>query len=220
MNLLTLDKKVSMNIIPFSMKINPTPPCVGRPKGFDPDEALEKAMQVFWQKGYEGASLSDLTESMGINRPSLYATFGNKEELFLKVLNRYGEGPAGYVLEALNEATARAVIEKLLRSTVEMLGDPKHPRGCLAVQSALCCGDEANDVQKKTRAFRVAGQKSIFERFERAQQDGDLPASVSADDLARYVAMLLYGLSIQSANGATHEEMKSVIEFALKTLPF
>src|SRR6187431_311201 len=116
---------------------------LGRPRAFDRDQALELALDVFWRKGYEGASLSDLTEAMGINRPSLYAAFGNKEELFRKALDRYGEGPASYVAQALAEPTARLVIEKLLTAGASLLGDPKNPRGCLAVQAALCCGDEA-----------------------------------------------------------------------------
>src|SRR5881397_2597277 len=106
----------------------------GRPRSFDLDKALDAALQVFWQKGYEGASLSDLTEAMGINRPSLYAAFGNKEALFRKVLDRYFAGPAAYVREALQEPTARAVVERLLLGAAESHSDPRHPQGCLAVQ--------------------------------------------------------------------------------------
>ena len=94
---------------------------VGRPRAFDTDAALEKAMMVFWHKGYDGASLTDLTDAMGINRPSLYAAYGNKEQLFRKALDRYGEGPASYFAEALEEPTARKVIEKLLRETTDAL---------------------------------------------------------------------------------------------------
>src|SRR5580693_2890312 len=115
---------------------------MGRPRCFCEEQALDRAMRVFWEKGYEGASLADLTEAMGINRPSLYAAFGNKEALFLKVLDRYGEGPAAYVLESLQQPTARAVIEHLWHGSAKALGDPRNPRGCLALQSALCCGDE------------------------------------------------------------------------------
>src|SRR5438067_5604399 len=112
---------------------------VGRPRSFDIDKALDRALQVFWHKGYEGTTLSDLTQAMGINRPSLYAAFGNKEALFRKALDRYGEGPAAYVRAALEEPTARAVAERLLLGTVEGLTDPGHPTGCLMVQGALSC---------------------------------------------------------------------------------
>src|SRR5438876_1611267 len=121
---------------------------VGRPRAFDVDEALDQALKVFWRKGYEGTSLPDLTRAMGINRPSLYAAFGNKEALFRKALDRYAQGPAAYVREALSKPTARAVVQHLLLGAVEMATDPRHPRGCLAVQGALACGDEAECVRK------------------------------------------------------------------------
>src|SRR3954470_7312288 len=116
---------------------------VGRPRAFDVDKALYQALLVFWHKVYEGTSLDDLTETMGINRPSLYAAFGNKEELFRKALDRYAEGPAAYVRRAMEEATARAVAECLLRGGVELVTTPGKPAGCFAVQGALACGEAA-----------------------------------------------------------------------------
>src|SRR5881397_436962 len=113
----------------------------GRPRAFDADKALDRALLVFWRKGYEGASLADLTRAMGINRPSLYAAFGNKEALFRRALDRYAEGPAAYVGEALNEPTARAVAERLLGGTIDLLSDPHNPHGCLVVQGALACSE-------------------------------------------------------------------------------
>src|SRR6266481_5755440 len=109
---------------------------VGRPRAFDVDQALEAALKVFWAKGYEGASLPDLTRAMGINRPSLYAAFGNKQSLFKKALQRYINGHASYVQDALNQPTARSVAEKLLQGAVRNLTNPNNPRGCLAVQGA------------------------------------------------------------------------------------
>src|ERR1700716_3131988 len=103
------------------MKLTPTRGLLGRPRAFDIEKALERALRVFWQKGYEGTSLSDLTEAMGINRPSLYAAFGNKEELFRKALDCYGEGPVSYFAKALEEPTARQVIEKLLYSSADLM---------------------------------------------------------------------------------------------------
>ncbi len=200
------------------MKKTPTPACVGRPRGFDTDEALEKAMKVFWQKGYEGASLSDLTEAMGINRPSLYAAYGNKEELFRKALDRYGAGPASYMAEALKAPTAREVIEKLLYGSVEKLNRPGEPRGCLAVQSALCCGDEGNNAQREAQSRRLQAQGMLRERFDLAEADGDLPPGVNAADLAAFVAIVMNGLSVQSSNGATCEQMRGAVKIALKAL--
>src|SRR5206468_5468727 len=112
------------------MKLKKSTGVRGRPCEFDKDKVLERALQVFWQKGYEGTSLSDLTRAMGINRPSLYAAFGNKEALFQKALDRYAGGPASYVREALNEPTARAVAERLLHESAEVQTDPRYPPGC------------------------------------------------------------------------------------------
>src|SRR5216117_4363032 len=126
----------------------------GRPRAFDPDAALERAMHVFWAKGYEGASLSDLTRAMRINRPSLYAAFGNKEELFRKVLDRYVNGPLAYFGKALAAPKARDVIEQIFLGAARMAGDPRFPSGCLMVQSALACGSAS--ARKEVAARRVA----------------------------------------------------------------
>src|SRR5947199_5777311 len=108
----------------------------GRPRQFDADLALDRALAVFWRRGYEGATLDDLTAAMGINRPSLYAAFGDKERLFRRALERYVSGPAGYVHTAMSRPTAREAAEALLAGTVALLTDPHHPGGCLVVQGA------------------------------------------------------------------------------------
>jgi len=192
---------------------------VGRPRAFDADEALERALQVFWQKGYEGTSLSDLTEAMGINRPSLYATFGNKETLFRKALDRYMTGPAAHVYAALTQPTAREAVEQLLRGTVDSLSDPCRPRGCLMVQGALCSGDEAAPIRQELVARRAASQELLKRRFEQAQQDGDLPADFSADDLARYIATVIQGLGVQAVGDVSREELLRVVETAMLAWP-
>src|SRR5205823_4335567 len=140
----------------------------GRPREFDMDKALDRALKVFWRKGYEGASLPDLTKAMGINRPSLYAAFGNKEALFRKVLDRYVEGPAAYVRAALNEPTARAVAERLLAGAIDLLADPRNPRGCLMVQGALACGDATDSVRRELVARREAREIAVRRRSARA----------------------------------------------------
>src|SRR5687767_7385115 len=137
----------------------------GRPRGFDEKKALDAALDVFWRKGYEGASLSDLTDAMGINRPSLYAAFGNKEALFRRVLEHYAEGPAGYVPKALEARTARAVFERLLSGAIDLVTCPDNPRGCLAVQGALACGDEAAAARKDVAALRATGETLLRRRL-------------------------------------------------------
>ena len=191
----------------------------GRPREFDVDQALDRALQVFWRKGYEGASLSDLTDAMGINRPSLYAAFGSKEGLFRRALDRYIEGPAGYLREALNEPTARAVAERLLRSAAEGLTDPRNPRGCLAVQGALACGEEADSVRRELIARRAAGETALRERFDRAIAEGDLPPEVDGADLARYIVTVIHGMAVQAAGVTSRDDLLRVAEMALRAWP-
>ena len=109
----------------------------GRPRCFDVDKALDRALDVFWRKGYEGTTLPDLTQAMGINRPSLYAAFGNKEDLFKKAIDRYAQGPGCHVKVALDEPTARRVIEQLFKGTLDLVTNRRNPRGCFMVQGAL-----------------------------------------------------------------------------------
>lgn len=201
------------------MKAKKTARRPGRPRAFDPEQALNGALQVFWRKGYEGTSLADLTEAMGINRPSLYATFGDKEALFRRVLDRYAEGPASYVRTALKEPTARAVVEHLLRRSAELLGDPYHPRGCLHVQGGLACGDLAEPVRQELVGRRAAGEAAIRKRLKQAKSEGDLPADANPADLARYIVTVLHGMAVQAAGGATRGELRRVAETALRAWP-
>ncbi len=192
---------------------------MGRPRAFDPDEALDRALEVFWQKGYEGASLSDLTHAMGINRPSLYAAFGDKQALFRKVLDRYFNGPGAYVSEALKETSARAVAEKLLTSSANFLGSTCHPRGCLAVQSALACAEDAAPIRKDLAAARAAGEAAIHRRLRRAQAEGDLPRDSNPAALSRYLAAVMHGMSVQAASGASRKDLLLVAKTALRAWP-
>src|SRR4029077_5760158 len=163
-----------MVYLPIGMKLKTTQGQPGRPRSFDPDAALERAMHVFWAKGYEGASLSNLTRAMHINRPSLYAAFGNKEQLFRKVLDRYVNGPLAYFGKALAAPKAREVIEQILLGAADMASDPKLPAGCLMVQGALACGDSAGSVQKEVAARRAASEVALHRRLQRAKREGDL----------------------------------------------
>lgn len=192
---------------------------IGRPREFDLDEALDRAMRVFWQKGYEGASLAELTEAMGINRPSLYAAFGNKESLFKKALDRYGDGPACHVRKALQEPTARAMAEYLLRGTVDLLTNPQTPHGCLAVQGALACGKEAEPVKQELNRRRLETECAIRTRLEHAKNEGDLPASAEPADLARFLCVVANGMSVQASAGATREELLKTVAMALHAWP-
>jgi len=191
----------------------------GRPRGFDTDRALDRAMHVFWRQGYEGASLSELTRAMGINRPSLYAAFGGKEALFRKALDRYAEGPGGYVRDALAAPTARAVAERMLRGAVALQTDPRTPPGCLVVNGALACGAKADRVRRRLASHRDALERDLRRRLDRARVTGDLPASARPADLARYVMTVMRGLAVQAAGGATRAELERVVQTALRAWP-
>lgn len=201
------------------MKMRSKAPRPGRPRAFDEDAALEKAMQVFWRKGYDSASVSDLTKAMGINPPSLYAAFGNKEELFFKVLQKYGEGPAAYVMKALAEPTARAVAERRLNDAVESMCEKKHPAGCLAVQAVARRGDCSDTVGRKLVTFCDSAHQAFIDRFKRAKAEGDLPPDADPTVLARFVTTLAQGLSLQVAGGASRTELRAVVKLALENWP-
>src|SRR5262245_12831015 len=191
----------------------------GRPREFDADEALDRAMAVFWRRGYEGATLDELTAAMGISRPSLYAAFGGKEQLFRRALDRYVRGPAGYVREAMARPTAREAAEALLAGTVALLTEPGNPAGCLVVQGALACGEAAESVRRELAAVRVSGLHLIRKRLERARRDGDLPEGIDCGDLARYLTTVVHGLAVQAAGGATRKQLRRVADLAMQVWP-
>src|SRR6202163_2070225 len=191
----------------------------GRTRQFNVDEALDRALEVFWARGYEGATLPELTRAMGINRPSLYAAFGNKEQLFRKALKRYQTGPMAFLTEALRQPTARAVAEAIFSGFVWMQRDRDKARGCLIVSGALACSEEAETVRRELVRLRQAVVTAFRERFERAVQDGDLPAGTDCATLGRYVATVLGGLAVQAASGATEEELRLVSALAMQAWP-
>lgn len=191
----------------------------GRPRAFDVDEALEQALQVFWRKGYLGTSLTDLTEAMDINRPSLYATFGNKEALFRKVLDRYSDRQTAYLRSALEEPTARRVIEQMMSGVINLVTNPCNPSGCLFAQSMTSFGDPNDPLHQELAQRRVLGEAAIRNRFERALAEGDLPSDADPVALARFVVTVNFGISVQAASGASREELLQVVQTALRALP-
>ena len=192
---------------------------MGRPRAFDADAALERALQVFWRKGYEATSLTDLTEAMGINRPSLYAAYGNKESLFRKALDRYAEMATTGTCDAMNEPTARGAVACLLGKAVEGAACPTNPRGCLMVSAALAGGEEAATIRRELVARRAGTEAIIRRRMERAREEGDLPANADPADFARYVVTVLHGIAVQAAGGATPAQLRGVAETALRVWP-
>jgi AcrR family transcriptional regulator len=191
----------------------------GRTRQFDTDEALDRALEVFWTRGYEGATLPELTRAMGINRPSLYAAFGNKEELFRKALDRYQTGPMSFLTEALRKPTARAVVEAIFTGFVRMQRDREKARGCLVVSGVLACGEEAETLRDELVQLRQGIVAALRKRFEQAVEDGDLPARTDCATLARYIATVLNGLAVQAASGTTEKELRLVSALAMQAMP-
>ena len=201
----------------IGMKREKVTSALGRPRAFDAEKALDRAMQVFWRKGYLGTSLSDLTNAMGINRPSLYAAFGNKKSLFRKVLDRYSKGPSVYLSEALREPTARAVVKRVLQGVVDLLTDPRTPTTCMWVHGALSCGDDP--LRKEFATQRVAGFEGLRARFRRAVTEGDLPINADVDTLANFVQTANFGLTVQASTGATRKDLLCVVAAVLQAWP-
>lgn len=191
----------------------------GRPRAFDADEALESALRLFWRKGYEGTSMADLTEAMGISSPSLYAAFGNKETLFRQAVDRYASKHSCFIEKALAAPTARETAAAVLLGSVEFMTRRGQPKGCLIVQGALS-GDEASEpVKRELIRRRHETEEALRQRFERAVAEGDLPTGADPAALARYLMTINQGLSIQAASGASRAELIEVAEIALRAWP-
>jgi AcrR family transcriptional regulator len=191
----------------------------GRPREFDEEQALTQAMRVFWRKGFDGASMGELTQAMGINAPSLYAAFGNKEQLFRRVLEQYGAGPARYVNDALEEPTARGVAERRLYGAADAMTAPQHPWGCMVVQAATACSEAAAPIREELIAARCGTEDALRIRFERALVEGDLPADTDAAALATFISTVINGMSVKAASGASREELHAVAKVAMRAWP-
>ena len=178
---------------------------MARPPKFDRDQALVKAMHLFWERGFDGTSINDLTAAMDISAPSLYATFGDKQALFDAAVDLYEQ--AAVVPPALGESTARGVVEQILNRAVDLYARPAHPRGCLVIA----------DPRLKER--RLSGRDALVTRLRRAKRAGDLPADSDPRALADYIDLVLRGLSSQARDGATRTQLRAAADVALAAWP-
>jgi AcrR family transcriptional regulator len=188
----------------------------GRPRSFDRDAALRRAMEVFWDRGYEGTSVSDLTAAMGINSPSLYAAYGSKEQLFREAVDLYEATEGRRTSDAMtDEPTARASIEAMLRNNVEAYAEPGTPNGCMLVLAAAT-GTVAN---AEVREFLAENRRQtlalLAQRVERGVADGDVPPGTDPAAVASFYATVLQGLSIQARDGASREQLHAVVDGAM-----
>ena len=191
----------------------------GRPREFCVDHALAEALRVFWTKGYEGASLTDLTEAMGITRPSLYAAFGNKESLFRKALDLYEREKMAYLNEGLAQPTARQVAETMLRGALENVAGEGEPHGCMRVIASVACGPAAQSLHDEIIQRTDVFKRMMVERFQRAKEEGDLPAHIDALGLTGVLVAWLQGISIQANQGIDRQDLERLIDTALSLWP-
>jgi AcrR family transcriptional regulator len=197
----------------------PTLAIMGRPREFDVNDALDRAIEVFWRKGYGGSSVAELTEAMGISPPSLYSAFGNKEGLFRRALDRYIEKHGGYWDKALAEPTARGMAEHLLHGCVDFLAQKYNPPGCMFARSAASCSEDADVISRELKARRAQGEARLRKHLECAKAAGELPRDQSPADLARYLMTVVEGMSAHAAGGASREELRKVADLALRAWP-
>ncbi len=191
----------------------------GRPRAFDIDHALAAALRVFWSRGYEGASLTDLTEAMGITRPSLYAAFGNKEALFRKALDLYERDKLTYIGAALTAPTARGVAERLLNGALAMQVSGVDPPGCLGVISSVACGSEAESIKAEVIKRRASSDAALLARMRQAKAHGDFPDFVDPDGLVQYLGAVIQGLCVKAGSGASADELRGLVATTLALWP-
>ncbi|MFT6257372.1 MAG: AcrR family transcriptional regulator [Cellvibrionaceae bacterium] len=189
--------------------------CVGRPRGFDIDFALEQALHVFWRNGYEGTSISELTEVMGIKKPSLYAAFGNKEQLFLKAIELYENRPDSLFNTAFKHEHIANVIRALLVGAAAQFTDCSHPQGCALINSALSCNEASEGIKEAVHLLQTKHQSELIDQFAEAKQRGELADDCQPKVLATLIVTLFKGMSIQAADGATHDDLRNVAEMAV-----
>lgn len=192
---------------------------MGRHREYDVDKVLDAVLEVFWRKGYEGASYADLTEAAGVARPALYAAFGNKEALFRLALERYSERYMDHIPEALAMPTSREVVAHLLHRSLELNTRFLDRTGCLGINGSVAGSDESEPVREALIEFRAAGELRLRERFQRAMEEGDLPPDAKPDALAAFVMAVMHGMALQAKAGFGRERLMAVAEQALASWP-
>jgi AcrR family transcriptional regulator len=186
----------------------------GRPRSFDRDKALESALTLFWERGYEGVTLEQLLEAMGgITPPSLYAAFGSKEDLFLEALERYRDTVGMRPRRALEAgATARDSVEALLLEAVNVYTAAKNPRGCL-VMAGFTCNNPA--VQGRVHEMRQQVPDIFRRRLERGVREGDLPEGLDLSAIASFYATVVHGLAQRARDGTSRRALVAAVEGAM-----
>lgn len=193
---------------------------IGRPREFDRDEALQRAMQLFWAQGYEGTTLADLQKAMGgITAPSFYAAFGSKEDLFREAVELYKQTTGTPIMKALSEGpTARASMEAMLEIAAESVCRRGNPRGCMMVHGALNCAPANKGVEGFLREQRGIREKAIRDRLRRGIAEGDLPASTDVSALVSFYTSIVDGMAIRARDGASRKALRDIVKCAMAAL--
>ncbi|WP_410016122.1 TetR/AcrR family transcriptional regulator [Sodalis sp. C49] len=191
----------------------------GRPRSFDREAVLDRAMRLFWLRGYESTSMAELLKVMQVTTPSVYSAFGDKEHLFLEAIARYIDGPARYQAEALKEKTARAAVERILSQAVESIADTSTPPGCMLALSVINCSAASEPVRKIVNEARQETERALCRRIAQGIAEGDVPAQTDAGALAGFFATVLYGLSIKAKEGISAHEARAVVDTAMRAWP-
>ncbi|MEI9415969.1 TetR/AcrR family transcriptional regulator [Mesorhizobium sp. Cs1321R2N1] len=208
-----------MGFVSIAME-NSDKPRGGRPRAFDPDRALDAAMHLFWEHGYEATSLAMLREAMGLTPPQIYNAFTDKETLFRRALTRYHETEIGFALEALSALVSTGeAMRRLLLGAAEAYSRPGKPGGCLFVSGALAASPQAQAIADELKAYRKASEAAIAARLAKGKAEGDVPENLSVEGFAKYIAGVMNGMSIQARDGASVEELRIMARTALAALP-
>jgi TetR/AcrR family transcriptional repressor of nem operon len=184
-------------------------------KRFDRDEVLDLAMALFWERGYEATSIQDLVEATGVNRGSLYATFGNKKRLFLAVLDQYADKVGKPLMAQLEDPDPRRAIERMFESIIRRTSDPSWPRGCLNTNTSLECPNSGDQISRKI-AERLGQQESaIYRVLRRAQAEGVLDPAQDARALARFFMGVAQALNVVNKALADPAILRDMVKVAM-----
>jgi AcrR family transcriptional regulator len=197
-----------------------TPRRRGRPRAFDRSAALETAMLLFWRQGYEGTSIAQLSESIGINAPSLYAAYGSKENLYRESLQLYLGGMGDIGVASLEDApSAREGVLRVLKEAARAFTRPGYPAGCMVGVGSLRTGEESRIASEETTRLRKRSQSALLARFKRARKEGEIGAGVDLAALTDFYSSVVEGMSVQAQDGASRARLMAIGELAMKTWP-
>jgi AcrR family transcriptional regulator len=192
---------------------------MARPREFDEDYVLERALHVFWERGYEAASLAELQEATGLTKSSLYKAFESKEGLFRHVLDRYNRDHLAFRTAALAQPTPRLITEMLLLGIVNLHTGKDTPSGCLVTLSALACSADVRPLSDELSESRNAFERLLRERYDAVKDAGPLPAGMDGRAAAAFVSTFIQGLAVQAKGGATRRQLRQIVSTVLTTWP-